>query len=276
MDLEDLDSRNLENLENDYVVLDDEIGAMALDQDLIYNEDSGGVLTNLEIEAGRELRIGLTEAELDLAEAIGLLEDMGMMASGTSKAENSNLWIGDTGASCHMKSNTEGMYDLEVIEEDITIGSGSMKATLKGKFRGFHVDKDGNCQRIRLDEVKVVPELKPYNLFSMTAAIQAGMDLGNKGKTLFIQKGNFKLVFDHELRTKTGYIGAAEITPRTQVTNELAAPALSKGGKISISWFHSMLGHHSKDITQITAKYYEFELTGQMDPCESCLVGKAR
>jgi len=33
------------------------------------------------------------------------------------------IWIGDTGATCHMKSSTEGMYDLENVTTSRSIQS---------------------------------------------------------------------------------------------------------------------------------------------------------
>jgi len=35
------------------------------------------------------------------------------MTSYCANNENTEMWIGDTGAMCHMKSSTEGMYELE-------------------------------------------------------------------------------------------------------------------------------------------------------------------
>ena len=45
-----------------------------------------------------------------------------------------NIHIGDSGASCHMVHSDEGMFDCEVINENITIGnSQTMVAKKIGK-----------------------------------------------------------------------------------------------------------------------------------------------
>ena len=40
-------------------------------------------------------------------------EEHALMTSYCTHKENAEMWIGDTGEKCHMKSSTEGMYDLE-------------------------------------------------------------------------------------------------------------------------------------------------------------------
>jgi len=40
-------------------------------------------------------------------------EEHALMTSYCTHKEDAEMWIGDTGATCHKKSSTEGMYDLE-------------------------------------------------------------------------------------------------------------------------------------------------------------------
>jgi len=40
-------------------------------------------------------------------------EEHALMTSYSTHKEDAEMWIRDTGATCHMKSSTEGMYDLE-------------------------------------------------------------------------------------------------------------------------------------------------------------------
>jgi hypothetical protein len=62
-------------------------------------------------------------------------------------------------------------------------------------------------------DVKVAPELAPSNLFSITSALNTGFILGNDGKTITVKKGSFNLKFDHEIKTKSGYVAGAMIEP---------------------------------------------------------------
>ena len=40
-------------------------------------------------------------------------EEHTLMTYYCTHKEDAEMWIGDTGATCHMKSSTEGMYDLQ-------------------------------------------------------------------------------------------------------------------------------------------------------------------
>ena len=60
--------------------------------------------------------------------------------------------------------------------------------------------------------MKLVPDLAPYNLFSITWALNNGFQLGNKGRTITLTKGNFTLSFDQEIQTKSGYLAGVETT----------------------------------------------------------------
>ena len=56
-------------------------------------------------------------------------EEFALITTSNTKKTNVEEWIGDTGATCHMKSNTNGMYDLEIcrgIKIDTANGSTSM------------------------------------------------------------------------------------------------------------------------------------------------------
>ena len=50
---------------------------------------------------------------------------------------------GDTGASNHMRMSLDGMYDLEDIQEEIGGVGAGIKATRKGKFKGFILQANG-------------------------------------------------------------------------------------------------------------------------------------
>ena len=92
--------------------------------------------------------------------------------------KNVEEWIGDTGATCHMKSNTNGMYDLEMckgIKIDTASGSTSM-VTHIGKYRGKVQCTDGTENVIIMKNVKVVPGLVK-NLFSLSTVMRNNWDL---------------------------------------------------------------------------------------------------
>ena len=71
------------------------------------------------------------------------------------------MWIRDTGVTCHMKSTTEGMYDLENCSDvKIDTANGSTSSvTHVGKYRGNVLCSDGKTKKIVMKNVKVVPGL---------------------------------------------------------------------------------------------------------------------
>ena len=186
-----------------------------------------------------------------------------------------DIYIGDSGASCHMVHSDKGMYDATTIKEKITIGNGQSIEALKiGKKRGMIKNDDGTIMNVVLTNVKYVPDLAPYNLFSITQAISSGWMLGNEGKTIILKNGQSVLKFNKMLKTKSGYVGGAEILPR--VDDNIAAPALSPGKGVDIMKFHDMLGHVSESMTRKTAEYYGVKLIGNFDVCVDCAKAKAR
>jgi hypothetical protein len=165
-----------------------------------------------------------------------------------------NIYIGDSGASCHMVHSDEGMYDIKSIKEKITIGNGQYIEALKiGKKKGMIKLDDGIIMNVVLNNVKYVPNLAPYNLFSITQAISSGWMLGNEGKSILLENGKSVLKFNKMFKTKSGYVGGVEILPR--VDDNIAAPALSPGKGVDIMKFHDMLGHVSESTMRKIAEY---------------------
>ena len=71
------------------------------------------------------------------------------------------IWIGDSGSSCHMTYNVEGLHDLRTVvpEESITVGDGNqLRVTHIGKLRASIEQDDGSKKTIVLHDVKVVPK----------------------------------------------------------------------------------------------------------------------
>ena len=102
-----------------------------------------------------------------------------------------NTWIGDSGASCHMTNSDLGMFDWKRIDEEITIGNGRpMKATKVGSIRLETIQKNGSMRSFMMTNVKYIPELY-CKLFSLTTALDKGFHLGNIGRVIYLEKGDF-------------------------------------------------------------------------------------
>ena len=124
------------------------------------------------------------------------------MTSYCTHNENAEMWIGDTGATCHMKSSTEGMYDLEKSHKvKIDTANGSLSTvTHIGKYKGNVLCADGETKKIVMKNVKVVPGLVK-NLFSLSTVMHNYWDLltetRNNVKILKIKKGNIEYKFKY-------------------------------------------------------------------------------
>ena len=118
------------------------------------------------------------------------------MASNTQNMKENNIWIGDTGASCHMTNSLEGLSDLKKASFEVTMGDGkSMITTQVGKWTGVAIQKDGKAKPITLNKVAYVPKLC-VNLFSITQVMKLGATLLSTALSICIQKGEVKIVFD--------------------------------------------------------------------------------
>jgi len=183
-----------------------------------------------------------------------------------------DTWLGDTGASCHMRNNDDGMYETHLINEEITIGNGkSMRAIKVGKWRGTIVEKDGNKKNITLSKVKVVPELWT-NLLSIGTAMNNDWKIGNQGKILTLQKNSVKMIFDRSFLINSCLIPAVDIVPRY----DIASVGLTKGKVINANKMHEILGHVSEETMRKTAKFYDWKISGTLNKCSDCGLAKSK
>jgi len=114
------------------------------------------------------------------------------------------MWIGDTGATCHMKSSTEGMYYLEECSDiKIDTANGSTSSiTHIGKYKGNVLCANGKTKKIIMKNVKVVPGFVK-NLFSLSTVMWNDWDLltekRNNVKILKIKKGIIEYEFNQKI-----------------------------------------------------------------------------
>ena len=91
-----------------------------------------------------------------------------------------NIWIGDTGASCHMRTSLDGMYDTVPGSGGIKVGRGKILKIVKvRKFKDKIKQKDSSLKVIVLNEVHFVPDMY-CDLFSITAAMDEGFRLSGR------------------------------------------------------------------------------------------------
>ena len=123
-----------------------------------------------------------------------------------------DIWICDSGACGHYCNSTKGLFNIEEINESITVGNGkSMTATKVGSLKCRIIQVDGSGLEITLNEVKYVPELW-VNLFSINKALKKGYKLSNKGLSICLSKGAVSVTFDRVLRTANGSVSGIKLS----------------------------------------------------------------
>ena len=188
------------------------------------------------------------------------------------KEFNRDTWLADSGASCHMGNSDDGMYDVTIIDEPITMGNGkSLRATKVGKLRRTVKQVNGHTVDIVLDGYKCVPGLS-MNLFAVVKALDAGWDIGNEGINIFLVKGGTRITFDRIYNTATGSLCGVEILPRTVSASkhDIAVPATDPHKHWDINQLHKVYNHASEEILRKTAKYYGWTVSGKFEACADC------
>ena len=96
---------------------------------------------------------------------------------------------------------------------------------------------------------------------------------GNGKTTLKITKGTMMIVFDKKVKSSsTNLLGVKFLReiPEAAMTN------LHPGTSVKTSTLHNQLGHPSEVVTRATAKYLDIKVTGKLETCENCAMGKAK
>ncbi len=189
-----------------------------------------------------------------------------------------NTWTGDTGASCFITNDDSDMYDVEPIDESIGgIGPDPLRATKKGKKKCLIKQADGTLTEKVLYPCKYAADASD-NLFSITAELNHGAQITNDqhNNITLTYPDDSKIIFDRRLKTKDGWITGVDIvSPHSN--DEMAKGESGDREKTkNINDLHKEYSHASEATTRATAKARGIKPTGIFQPCESCLVGKAR
>ncbi len=89
-------------------------------------------------------------------------EEVALITANVLIPKNTEIWIGDTGATNHMTNNFDGMKNISQVMEQVKIGDGStMLCSARGDLNIIHQQ-----QNITLQDVMYIPKLQ-YNLLSL-------------------------------------------------------------------------------------------------------------
>ena len=133
-------------------------------------------------------------------------------------------WIADSGASHHMTNSSIGFFNVKPTQEKITVGNGeSIEAEYMGDIQG-HVVSGKEKLLVTMKNVGYVPALFT-SLFSLTVCLANGMNIGNVGKTICVEKNKTKKSFPHYMESVNGYVGYMNFIPLKKQTSSPMAVA---------------------------------------------------
>jgi hypothetical protein len=183
-----------------------------------------------------------------------------------------NIWIGDTGATTHMKKSDSGIVTIQKASESnaVMMGNKQLEATTKvGDVYGTICDKYGN-------EVRSHVPGAGCKLFSLSRMIgKEGWKLVGDKNAIVIEKNGHQVKFDILILMPKGVVYALYLKEDTEVAG--AVQDKPKEVKMNIAQAHRHFGHMGEDATRKAAKALGVMITlGSLGPCESCAAGKAK
>jgi hypothetical protein len=170
----------------------------------------------------------------------------------------------------------EGMFNLQDINEKITIGNGEkMLATKVGSLRRRVIQVNGSTLDIVISEVKYLPDLCA-NLFSMNKALKNGFKLRNYGENISLTKGSACITFDRIIKSLDGTVSGIKMVSLNSPTSFVAQNKADSSKSINLNKFHEMIGHCGVDCLKKAAQVHGLKLKGNLKVCKDCAVTKAR
>eukprot|EP00980_Cylindrotheca_fusiformis_P017479 scaffold5477_cov97-Cylindrotheca_fusiformis.AAC.1 len=192
-----------------------------------------------------------------------------VMADTVKNSDDGMIMIADSGASNHMINTKKGMFDCVKVNERITIGNGkTLKVEMVGKIRAMVLQRNGDKKMIRLDNVMYVPELAPFNLFSVPRAMDLGFKLHGHDKLISLvrEEDGFSLDFDIPMKTKSSWLATVKMYPVEENTRLQQMALLQEGKPVETKVLHEVFGHIGEHATQLTADYYKLKSSGHLEP----------
>ncbi len=124
-------------------------------------------------------------------------------------------------------------------------------ATKIGKLNLDIMQKDGSSREVTLTGIKFVPNLF-YKLFSITKALEKGLNIGYDGKQIYLKSNNFKMTFDQVFNTATGYVLGIKMA---QQARDIAQLNLESGKAININRYHEILNIFSANMLLLSQTF---------------------
>ncbi len=191
-----------------------------------------------------------------------------------------DIWIADSGATVHSTPHKFGMHAIKKAtnKDGLTMGNGSVEqASILGDIKGDMCDKHGNIlQAGKLNEVTHCATGK-FNLFSVTKLMKHGWTLGGDHNSIWLTKGDQRIVFDIKVDTPKGVIYCMYFKRKDTTAIRETSHATTDGVTMNIMQAHRRLGHANEDAIRKTCKHLGWKLVrGSMQVCTACTAAKAK
>jgi hypothetical protein len=182
-----------------------------------------------------------------------------------------NIWIADTGATSHVtNSKVKGKNHCNPTVKIKGFVGESINSDLEIDIPVTYMCENGDEIEAELQDIQV-NKVFNFNLFSVTRMLQRGYKLKGDVKSMSLEKGNHKFMFDSVIRTRGGALYCArfqrnenpppqEYDVASVVSNADASVNAKNIFKINVKRAHKYLGHLNEDTTRLTANYLGMNL----------------
>ena len=206
------------------------------------------------------------EKESNREESEGLALVCAYTATTTS---DKNFWIADFGSTTHVTGLDLPLVNIRPSSMVVSTADGSQHNVKHvGDLLGTFVGGDGSHKPLTLKDVYYSPTMS-CNLFSLKTALSNGFGIGNKGITMYINKGKHTFWFkNHDQMNLSGF----HFLPRQHQQVSLATISKEPPPKtMDINIYHQAMGHINEQVLKRTANKYAINLTGKLNPCVACM-----
>ena len=174
----------------------------------------------------------------------------------------------------------ELLINVRESDNQMLCGGGNMVKTSKmGDLVIYGYNKDKELIKMTIRNMFIDPK-SPYTIISSTKATRfGGFEILQKGRVMaLVNKKGDHLLFDQNYSTKNGFLPCMNMKMyKKEYLNVKTEYNPDKKAKyINVNKAHQILGHASRDTTELTAKQLNWKLTGDWKQCTDCSLAKIK
>jgi len=192
-------------------------------------------------------------------------------SAGTDAHATSDMWLVDSGATVNVTNDLNCLRDAVEICRDIVVGNGQKVTATRQGWTVLKVDK---VNKMVLKEVLYV-EGFVKKIISANKLCSNGVTLRWEGDFMYLRSPE-----GHELRIprrKNGMCYVTDHDAHTKVVQEGSnGTVMAAEVTMDVQEAHELLGHPSDFITRKTMSHMGVKISGDLKPCEGCLLEKAQ